>query len=218
MRTYTFVFSIVAHLMVVGALIIAPAFATDDLPEPYRTTAFILVRPELPQPAPIRAPRSEPPPSTSNAAPLTPPDEIRPETIVEPPEQVGFDLAGPPTGIQFGDIPSSGDVIPPPPPAPPRPKEPLRVGGVIQPPKRLLHVDPVYPPVALAARKEGMVILEALIGEDGATRDVRVLRPAPQFEQAAIAAVRQSRFSPTLLTGEPVPVVMTVTVSFNLTR
>jgi protein TonB len=89
---------------------------------------------------------------------------------------------------------------------------------VIQPPKRLLHVDPVYPPVALAARKEGMVILEALIGEDGATRDVRVLRPAPQFEQAAIAAVRQWRFSPTLLNGEPVPVVMTVTVSFNLTR
>jgi protein TonB len=218
MRTYTLVFSIVAHLVVVGALIIAPAFATDDLPEPYRTTAFILVRPELPQPAPIRAPRREPSPSTSSAAPLTPPDEIRPETIVEPPERAGFDLAGPLTGIEIGDIPSSGDVIPAPPPPPQRPREPVRVGGVIQPPKRLLHVDPVYPPVALAARKEGMVILEALIGEDGATRDVRVLRPAPLFEQAAIAAVRQWRFSPTLLNGEPVPVVMTVTVSFNLTR
>jgi protein TonB len=62
------------------------------------------------------------------------------------------------------------------------------------------------------------VILEALISEDGTVRDVRVLRPEPVFEQAAIAAVRQWRFSPTLLNGEPVPVVMTVTVGFTLNR
>ena len=79
-----------------------------------------------------------------------------------------------------------------------------------------MHVNPIYPPIPLAARKEGLVILEALIAEDGTVRDVEVLRRAPLFEESAIAAVRQWRFSPTLLNGEPVPIVMTVTVGFML--
>ena len=62
------------------------------------------------------------------------------------------------------------------------------------------------------------MILEALIAEDGEVRDVRVLRSAPLFDQSAITAVRQWRFSPTLLNGEPVPLVMTVTVSFTLQK
>ena len=94
----------------------------------------------------------------------------------------------------------------------------MHVGGRIQAPTRLVHVNPIYPPIPLAARKEGLVILEALIAEDGTVRDVKVLRRAPLFEESAIAAVRQWRFSPTLLNGEPVPVVMTVTVGFTLER
>ena len=62
------------------------------------------------------------------------------------------------------------------------------------------------------------MILEALIGEDGAVGDVRVLRSAPLFDEAAITAVKQWRFSPTLLNAEPVPLVMTVTVCFSLER
>ena len=94
----------------------------------------------------------------------------------------------------------------------------VHVGGRIEAPTKLVHVNPIYPPIPLAARKEGLVILEALIGEDGTVRDVKVLRRAPLFEESAIAAVRQWRFSPTLLNGEPVPVVMTVTVGFTLER
>jgi len=67
-----------------------------------------------------------------------------------------------------------------------------------------------------AAGVEGVVILEAVIAEDGSVRDVRVLRSNPLLEAAALEAVRQWRFSPTLLNGEPVPVVMTVTVAFRL--
>ena len=132
-------------------------------------------------------------------------------------EQPGFDLGASLTGIEIGGI-AGGDPVAPPPPPPARPKEPVRVGGVIQPPTRLVNVNPVYPPIALASRREGIVILEALIAEDGSIRDVRLLRPAPLFEEAAIAAVRQWRFSPTLLNGEPVPLVMTVTVSFTLQK
>jgi protein TonB len=216
MRKYTLVFSIFAHALAVGALIVGPALATDDLPEPRRTSAFIIVKPEMPQPVPLRA-RREVTPSVPSPVPLTPPDGVQPEPILEPVDP-GVDLGIPVDGIPIGEIVSSGDPIPPPPQAPPRPKDPVRVGGVIEPPKRLVNFNPIYPPIALAARKEGLVILEALISEDGTVREVRVLRPAPLFEEAAITAVRQWRFTPTLLNGERVPIVMTVTVGFTLTK
>jgi protein TonB len=216
MRKYTLVFSIVAHAIAVGALIIVPALATDDLPEPRRTSAFIIVKPEMPQPVPTaRRLRSETP-SITTPVPLTP-ETVLPETIVAPVDLTGVDPGVPLTGIPVGEIVSNGDLVPPP-PAPPRPKKAIRVGGLIEPPKRLVHVNPIYPPIAIAARKEGLVILEALISEEGIVREVHVLRPAPLFEQAAITAVRQWRFSPTLLNGEPVPIVTTVTVGFTLTR
>jgi protein TonB len=217
MRKYTLVFSIVAHVCAVGAMIIVPALATEELPEPRRTSAFIIVKPELPPPPPAAPRRTEVVPSAAVTVPLTPPDGIQPEPIVEPVDP-GFDLGTVPGG-SIGDVVSSGELDTPlPPPPPPRPKEPLRVGGRIAAPTKLTHVNPVYPPIPLAAKKEGLVILEALIAEDGEVRDVRVLRSAPLFDQSAITAVRQWRFSPTLLNGEPVPLVMTVTVSFTLQK
>jgi protein TonB len=80
----------------------------------------------------------------------------------------------------------------------------------------VVDVAPVYPPLARAARVEGIVILEAVIDEDGSVRDVRVLRSVQLLDAAASEAVRQWRFTPTLLNGQPVPVVMTITVAFKL--
>jgi protein TonB len=68
----------------------------------------------------------------------------------------------------------------------------------------------------MAAGKDGIVILEAVIAENGTVRDVRVLRSIPLLDQAAVDAVRQWQFTPTLLNGQPVPIVMTVTVNFQL--
>ena len=220
MRKYTLVFSIVAHALAVAALIIAPALATEELPEPRRATEFILVHAEMPPPPALRPPREDVAPSTPDPAPLEPPVGIEPEPIaelIEPDRGVDGGVIG---CCDIGGVISTDDLVspPPPPPAPPRPKEPVRVGGRIVAPTKLLNVNPVYPRIALAAGKEGLVILEALIAEDGTVRDVKVLRPAPLFEEAAVTAVRQWRFSPTLLNGEPVPLVMTVTVSFTLQR
>jgi len=216
MRKYTFVFSIVAHASAVGALIIVPALATDDLPEPRRTSAIIVVGVEMPRTVPVA---KRPPVETpSIPVPLVPPETVQPEAVVEPVESTGSELGAPLTGVPIGEVVSNSDLVPPPPPPPPRPKEPVRVGGQIEPPQRLVHVDPVYPAIAIALRKEGVVILDALLSEDGTLRGVRVLRADPLFEQAAITAVRQWRFSPTVLNGEPVPVVMTVTIRFLLTK
>lgn len=94
--------------------------------------------------------------------------------------------------------------------------QPVRVGGNIRTPTKTHHANPVYPPDAQAARVAGMVILEVRIGTDGSVEDARVLRSIPILDEAALEAVRQWRFTPTLLNGQPVPVIMTVTVNFTL--
>jgi protein TonB len=92
----------------------------------------------------------------------------------------------------------------------------LRIGGNIKAPRKLVHVAPVYPPIAQSARVQGVVILETRIEADGTVSDVRVLRSIPLLDEAAIASVRQWRFEPTLLNGAPVAVMMTTTVNFML--
>ena len=70
--------------------------------------------------------------------------------------------------------------------------------------------------IAQSARVQGIVIIEATIGPSGAVQDAKVLRSIPLLDQAALDAVRQWQFTPTLLNGVPVPVIMTVTVQFTL--
>jgi len=77
-------------------------------------------------------------------------------------------------------------------------------------------VRPVYPADALSRKIQGIVIIEATIGSDGRVRDTRVLRSVAMLDEAALAAVRQWEYAPTLLDGKPVAVIMTVTVNFRL--
>ncbi len=98
------------------------------------------------------------------------------------------------------------------------PAEPVRIGGNIKAPKKLRHVDPVYPPAMLEAGVEGIVPLEALIAPDGSVSSVRILSAQvhPELASAAADAVRQWSFSPTLLNGAAVEVRMAVSVEFSL--
>ena len=91
-----------------------------------------------------------------------------------------------------------------------------RVGGDIKEPKRLHYVDPVYPTIARQAKVQGIVIIEATIGKDGSVKDAHVLRPVPLLDQAALDAVKQWKYTPTLLGGVPVEVLLVVTVNFTL--
>jgi protein TonB len=91
----------------------------------------------------------------------------------------------------------------------------LRLGGKIRPPKKIKDVKPVYPAAAEAAKVYGVVILEARIEPDGRVSQARVLRGLPLLDEAALDAVRQWIFTPTLLNNQPVPVLMTVTVAFR---
>ena len=94
-------------------------------------------------------------------------------------------------------------------------KAPLRVGGQVRPPVRIKEVPPVYPPIAKSAQVQGDVVIEATIDEAGKVADARVVKSVPLLDQAALDAVRQWEYRPSLLNGVPTPVVMTVTVKFT---
>ena len=96
------------------------------------------------------------------------------------------------------------------------PQTPVRVGGNIREPQKTKQVPPRYPAEARAARVQGVVILETLIDKQGRVGDIHVLRSVPGLDEAAMEAVRQWEYTPTLLDGVPVEVIMTVTVNFSL--
>jgi TonB family protein len=125
--------------------------------------------------------------------------------------------------LQVGDVSESitvreRRVAAPAQPSRPQGAQPIRVGGNIRVPRKEIDVRPIYPAAMRAAGREGVVPIEAIIGRDGTVSLVRVLSAQvhPDFAIAAVDAVRQWRFSPTLLNGAPVEVVMTVSVTFNL--
>jgi len=105
-------------------------------------------------------------------------------------------------------------------PPPPKPHQsgPLRVGGNVQAARIVNRVQPVYPPLARQTRISGTVRLHAIIGKDGAIKELEVLNGHPLLQQAALDAVRQWRYQPTLLNGEAVDVDTTIDVIFSLNQ
>ena len=93
---------------------------------------------------------------------------------------------------------------------------PRRLGPGVPTPKKIVDVDPVYPPIALSARVAGLVFIEIIVGTDGSVTDPKVVRSIPLLDPAALEAVRQWKFEPTLVDGVPTPIIMTVMVSFTL--
>jgi TonB family protein len=97
-----------------------------------------------------------------------------------------------------------------------RTDRPLRVGGDIREPIKIRHVNPVYPEQAREAKVSGIVILEAVVDETGTPTSVTVLRGHPMLDEAAVTAVGEWRYTPTLFNGQPVSVMLTITVNFTL--
>ncbi len=105
----------------------------------------------------------------------------------------------------------------PPPPAPkPNPPGAVRVGSGVRTPTKTKNVPPSYPVLAAAAKAQGVVIVELVIGPDGKVIDARVLRPQPLLNEAALDAVRQWEFEPPIVDGKPGTVIMSTALNFTM--
>ena len=130
-------------------------------------------------------------------------------------------VAGGVIGGIIGSVPSAAP--PPPPPPPPvkvveKPVTPqrIRVGGNVQAANLIRRPKPAYPPLAKQARIQGMVKLNAVIAKDGTIQDLKAVSGHPLLVPAALEAVRQWLYKPTLLNGEPVEVATIIDVNFTV--
>jgi periplasmic protein TonB len=225
--TLPILMSTAAQVIVVGSAIVIPLLlVTNSMPEIPTMMAFVVAPPPPPLPPPPPAPAQAKAAATPAAAPTNPAAApIEPPTTIaaERPSDEGV-YDGVPGGVE-GGVPGGvlGGVVgglpeaPPPPPPPVTAKGPVRVGGQIQVPALLKRVEPVYPPIAVSAHLEGLVILEAIIDRDGTVSEVKVLRSLhPLLDREAENAVKQWRYSPLVLNGTRERFMLTVTLSFHL--
>ena len=218
-----------AQAAVIGLVALIPIlFVTDRLPEVPTMMAFVAAPPAPPPPPPPApvAPKPKAVPRKAEAVAtqnqfLAPLEE--PARIAALPDDEGIEF-GVPGGVE-GGVPGGvvGGVVgglpeaPPPPALAPAPRVSVRIGGQIKQPQLVKRVEPDYPPLAVKAHIQGVVILEATVGEDGEVTEVRLLRSAnPLLDREAERALRQWRYSPLVLNEIRVPFILTVTLSFFL--
>jgi protein TonB len=156
--------------------------------------------------------------------------QIKEDELPPPSSGVGGVVGGVPGGVAggtpggvlggiLGSIPSAA--LPPPPPPPKEkaaaPKR-ITIGGNVQQAKLIRQPKPIYPPLAKQARISGTVQLTAIISKDGTIQDLKVIKGHPLLIPAALEAVKQWVYQPTLLNGEPVEVITQIDVNFTLSQ
>ncbi len=231
-KPVTVVVSTVAHVVTIGLLVLIPLVQTQAITIPRPDSSLLAPRVEAPQPVEVFVAQPQVQHYTqTDPNILTAPESI-PDRIIyvdEPqrPNVAGFLPTGITSGIRTllpGALDSGSDVATPvapaPPPLPPPPPitnaTPVRRGGNVQAANLIHQVNPIYPPLARQARVQGVVVMEAVISKEGSIESLRVITGHPLLNQAALDAVKQWKYRPTLLNGDPVEVITTVTVTFSL--
>jgi protein TonB len=211
--------SIAVHLVAVLLFLIIPLTASIELPDPaWHVPDYMPAAPVPPPPPVARVPSAAAPapnaPAHPDIAPASAPDAINPEPAPAGVPDIGLPVgAGVPDGV---GLVTAGKPVIVQPPDPPRPAAPVRLADLPVSPRKVVDVRPVYPELARIARVEGTVIMEAVLDTNGRVTQLRVLKTEPMLEQAAVDAVRQWRYTPSLYGGHPVSVLMTITVRFAL--
>lgn len=233
-RPWTFAVSLLSQaaavsIVALGSIVISPALPVAGW------TAVLLAPAPPPPPAPPAAPA---------ARPISRPTPRRFEGLVQPtrmPDKAHLLIDDPadlaeaappssPAGVMGGTrggvkgavvsfLPENlaSPVAPPPPPAPePPPTAPVRISSDLQAARLIRRIEPRYPALAIQTRTQGTVKLQAIIAADGSIERLQTLSGHPLLVPAALHAVRQWRYRPTLLSGNPVSVVTQIEVHFRL--
>jgi periplasmic protein TonB len=227
-RGFTSIISFAIQVMIVGVMVLIPLIFTEALPK--GTTLFMLVAPPPP-----------PPPPPPAAAPVRVVKQVQtdiingelrtPTKIPKKIEMIKEEEAPPPvmasTGV-VGGVPGGvpggsmggviGSVLSSTPVAVPKIATPqrVRVSSGVSSGLLIRKVSPNYPPLARQARIQGTVVLQAQISKDGSIQNLQLISGHPMLAPAAIEAVKQWKYKPYLLNGEPVEVETQVQVNFTL--
>ena len=229
-KPWTVALSTLVQCGLLGILILVPLIYTEALPKTMLTTLLVAPPPPPPPPPPPAATPVKvikPVARLIQAGKLMAPKAIPKEVNIIKEQELPPDMGvvgvqgGVPGGVPGGQaggvlggiIGGAVGSLPPPPKEGPKR---IRLGGQVQQAKLINRVQPVYPPLAKQARIQGNVVLHAIIAKDGTIQELQVLSGHPLLVQAALDAVRQWRYQPTLLNGDPVEVDTTVTVVFTL--
>src|SRR5580658_2497406 len=227
-KPWTVVLSVVAQVVFLGILILIPLIYTEALPKTMMATLLVAPPPPPPPPPPPVAAQVvhiKPQVHLMDAGKLVAPKVIPKDVKIikeDAPDMNAGMQRGVPGGVAGG---SMGGVIggviggmggAPPPPKPTASR--IRQGGSVQAALLINRVQPVYPPLARQTRISGTVRLHAIISKSGSVESLEVISGHPLLVRAAMDAVQQWKYKPTLLNGEPVEVDTTIDVIFSLNQ
>jgi len=228
-KSWTVTLSFIIQGVIVVVFVLIPLIYTEALPKQLLTTFLVAPAPPPPPPPPAAAaPRIVKPVARliqagKMMAPTVIPKKVEMIKEEEMPPDVGAVgvVGGVPGGIPGGSaggvlggiIGGTGGGMPP----PPKPSQQrVRIGGNVQAAKMVRQIQPLYPQIAKTAHVQGTVILHAIIAKDGTVQELQYISGPALLMRSAMDAVRQWKYQPTLLNGEPVEVDTTISVVFTL--
>ncbi|HEY2457942.1 MAG TPA: TonB family protein [Candidatus Acidoferrum sp.] len=227
-KPWTVILSMALQIGFLAILILIPLIYTEALPKTLMSSILLAPPPPPPPPPPpaaVQVVKIKPVAHLMDAgkliAPKVIPKDIKIIKEEEAPPDMGGVSGGVPGGVSGGSmggvmggvIGGVGTAAPPPPRVTPKR---VSVGGNVQAARLVNRVQPVYPPLARQTRISGTVKLHAIIGKNGAVEQLQVLSGHPLLVQSALDAVKQWRYQPTLLNGDPVEVDTEIDVIFSL--
>jgi periplasmic protein TonB len=228
-KPYAVIASTVLQMVALGVSIVAPLLYTQMLPDAQLKSMLMAPLPPPPAaPKPAAIPMRKRPAMNARIqelarmiAPVKTPDRVAP--IDEPPaianlgtSGLGTDLGNTGNALLYGSTGPAAAPLAPASKIPPRAAGPLRVGGMVAEANLLQRVQPVYPALARAARVEGEVAFTAVISKEGRVENLKLVSGHPLLVAAAREAILEWRYRPTMLNGQPVEVLTTITVRFRL--
>jgi periplasmic protein TonB len=221
------------HIVILATLMIVPLYTTETIQLRNYVDTPLAVPPAAPPPPPPAAGRAVAPHITSKrpnltytlgkvTAPTSIPKTVSLDNAAAEPDLGGV-VGGVPGGVPGGQLGGSlggvlggtGASVPPPPPRAAG-RRIVRVGSSLKAPRQTYSVQPDFPPLARQEHLSGAVVVSAVIDEHGNVVQARVVSGHPLLVTAALNAVLQWKYEPTLLNGTPVSVQMEVTVNFKL--
>jgi protein TonB len=232
-KPWTMALSMLLQVGLLAILILIPLIYTEALPKTLMSSILLAPPPPPPPPPPpaaVQVVKVKPMAHLMDAGKLVAPKVIPKDVKIikeeeAPPDMGGGMVGGVPGGVSGGSmggvlggvIGGAGSSMAPPPPPKATPKR-ITVGGNVQAAHLVNRVQPSYPPLARQTRISGTVKLHAIIGKDGTVQQLQVVSGHPLLVQSALDAVRQWRYQPTLLNGDPVEVDTEIDVIFSLAQ